>query len=344
MHKVIVVTAAGRRKYLELLKHYILNEDSIDAWHLWENCRNDADRAYLYELERSSTKVSIITMPGSDGTNRSVNRFYVKCRDPNAFYIKMDDDIVYISQGFGRRLYEKALNEKEKFSWWSPLVINNALCTWLLKYHGFIHIGNALSAQAGCVFGWRSPEFSQALHELFLQAASEGHLSPFRVPDFEVSLSRFSINCIGFFGDFVARFTEAEFCPPHVDDEEWISAVLPSRSGKPGRILGDILVSHFSYFTQERGLLASDILEKYYRLAGLSMDPSYGYLSKESLKVGLRRWLLNRLLGGEQKPDIRLMGPHGDLVGKQSKTSALILKSSADDGFDPANAALLMDE
>jgi hypothetical protein len=100
MHRIVVVTPAGRRKYLDVLKHYILNDYSIDAWHLWDNCRSEADRRYIYELERISPKISIISIKGSDGSNASVNRFYTKCRDPDVFYIKMDDDIVYLPKNF----------------------------------------------------------------------------------------------------------------------------------------------------------------------------------------------------------------------------------------------------
>jgi hypothetical protein len=307
MHRIVVVTPAGRRKYLDLLKHYILNDDSIDSWQLWDNCRNEEDRHYIHELERMSSKINVISVKGSDGSNLSVNRFYVHCRDPDVFYIKMDDDIVYLPKEFGKRLYNKAVGEKNNYTWWSPLVVNNAICTWLLKYHGRIHIGNGVSAQAGCSYGWRNPVFAKALHEVFVQAVTTDNLSAFQVPDFEINLGRFSINCIGFFGDFAASLSEDEFCPLGVDDEEWLSAVLPSRAGKPGRIAGDIVISHFSYFTQERALLYYDILRKYYQLAGLQMDTSYCQLSKESLKAQLRRWLSNRLLCGHESPDIRLL-------------------------------------
>ena len=328
MHRIVAVTPAGRRKYLDVLKHYILNDYSIDAWHLWDNCRSEADRRYIYELERISPKISIISIKGSDGSNASVNRFYTKCRDPDVFYIKMDDDIVYLPKNFGRQLYNKAIAEKNQYSWWSPLVVNNAICTWLLKYHGRVHIGNDVSAQASCPFGWRSPIFAKTLHDVFVQAATTHNLSAFQVPDFEINLSRFSINCIGFFGDFVANFTEAEFCPLGVDDEEWISAVLPSRAGIPGRIAGDIVISHFSYFTQERALLCSNILSKYYDLAGLQMDPSFSQVPKKSLKKGLKRRLLNRLLVSNATPDIKLSGKSEVPIAKHSETPARISETA----------------
>lgn len=112
-----------------------------------------------------------------------------------------------------------------------------------------------------------------------------------------------------------------------MDDEEWVSAVLPSRAGKPGRIAGDIVIGHFSYFTQERGLLGSYVLNKYYQLAGLPMDPSYSHVPKETFEASLRRWLINRVLGGEEKPDIRLLDGSEVPAAHQSKIPAAI--------FDP---------
>jgi hypothetical protein len=37
--------------------------------------------------------------------------------------------------------------------------------------------------------------------------------------------------------------------------------------------MGDQLVSHFSFYPQEQGLLQTDILEHYYQLQGKVLDP-----------------------------------------------------------------------
>jgi hypothetical protein len=57
-------------------------------------------------------------------------------------------------------------------------------------------------------------------------------------------------------------------------------------------------------------LLGSNLLSKYYELAGLQMDPSYNKLPKESPRAWLKRWLSDRLvslLGRLKGPDIRLL-------------------------------------
>ena len=271
-HKVIVVTPAGRRRYLELLQHYILADTSVFEWHLWDNCRSEDDRSYINKLAFTHEKIKVVRAEGVDGTNRSVNGFYRFCKDPSAFYIKLDDDIVYLPKDFGISLYRSAFHEKGKYLWWSPLVINNAVCSWLLKYHSRILITDQLSCQASHPVGWADYKFAEWLHRRFLQDLNQHNTTDFTVDDFVVSLSRFSINCLGMFGSDIRDIGE-RFCPVDVDDEEWISAYLPSRLNLPGRVVGSLLISHFSFNTQEPELLKANLLEEYYRFAGVQPPP-----------------------------------------------------------------------
>jgi hypothetical protein len=299
MHRIVAVTPAGRRKYLELLKHYVLRDSTIAEWHLWDNCRKSEDRTYIQGLAREHPKVKIVEIQGADGSNRSVNRFYPFCKDVDAFYIKMDDDLVYLPDHIGERLYRQAIAERDKYIWWSPLIVNNAICSWLLKYHSRVEIPEFVSCQAADSLAWANPGFAERLHRKFLAAVETNDIGMFQVPDFEVSLSRFSINCIGFFGKDVAELGEG-FCPVGVDDEEWISAVLPSQVGKPGRIAGAIATAHFSYYTQEADLLKCRILDDYYRIAGLKPEPYQIQIMKRSLKQRVfsrLRAAKNRILG-----------------------------------------------
>lgn len=309
MHRIVVVTPAGRKRYLEILARYILGDSTVDEWHLWDNCRNPADRAYLYELVRSNSKIKIVTIDNPDGTNRSVNRFYRYTNDKETFYIKMDDDIVWLPAGFGGALYARAAAERENVMWWSPLVINNAICSWHLKHHSRLEIAPSLTAQASCPVGWRSPRFAYNLHSAFLNVAVQKNYDKVLVPDLVVSGSRFSINCIGYFGADVQKLGDA-FCPENVDDEEWISAILPTLTNKSGKVIGSLQVAHFSFFTQEDFLLQTDILARYAKLAGLPAT-SYGQpratIDWRTLKGKIKGNLLLRCLTG-RRPDLRVTG------------------------------------
>jgi hypothetical protein len=285
--KTIVVTPAGRRRYLELLASYVLADPAVTEWQLWDNCREAADRAYIHALT-SNPKVRVVTLPNSKGDNRSINKFYRGMNESDAFYVKIDDDLTYIEPGFFGRFHEKATRFREKAIWFSPLVINNAICTWLLAYHRKIKVSQPLSFQASCNTGWKSAEFSVLLHRFFLDALQSEQLNDLRIPDLGLATGRFSINCIGVFGAERNALGD-DFCPVDVDDEEYISAVLPLRTGKVGQVIGSEIVAHFSYFTQEHILLRTDILDRYYALAKLQA-PAFRVV-KPSLKRRLLRAL-----------------------------------------------------
>jgi len=296
--RIVAVTPAGRRAYLEILKAYILRDETIERWDLWDNCRAQADRTYIRELANVHDKIRIVDAPSVDGSNGSINQFYRCASDRSTFYIKMDDDVLYLPDRFGAALHGAASAERGKYTYWSPLVVNNAICSWLLKYHSGIKIDANVSASSGCVHGWRSWRFAEALHRSFIEMLKVGNLAAFHVPNFDISLARFSINCIGFFGEDVATLGDA-FCPLGVDDEEWISAVLPSLTGKPGRIIGNLIVSHFSFFTQEEDLLRTGLLQNYADLAGAPVLQLPATRAR-SLRGKVRRMLEKRLFSGSQ--------------------------------------------
>lgn len=264
-YKIIVITPAGRRCYLEILKYYVLNDPDIYEWHLWDNCRDDNDRDYINNLDNKYQKIHVISIDSAIGDNRSINKFYGLCKNDSIFYVKMDDDIVYVEQGMVRKLLEVAIESRDKYIWWSPIVINNAICSWALQHYGQLQTNCDLSAQAGCATGWRNSRFAIMLHSAFLDFINIG--GKICVPNMSISLSRFSINCIGFFGEDVCRIGN-KFCPYGVDDEEWLSAHLPLIMNKYGCIVGSVCVSHYSFFVQENDVNCTDILDRYYSLIG----------------------------------------------------------------------------
>ncbi len=46
-HKIIVVTPAGRKRYLDIMSKYIFKNNSIDEWDLWDNCRGQSHASYF---------------------------------------------------------------------------------------------------------------------------------------------------------------------------------------------------------------------------------------------------------------------------------------------------------
>jgi hypothetical protein len=105
-----------------------------------------------------------------------------------------------------------------------------------------------------------------------------------------VKLSHFSVNALGFFGSEKLALGDLFMPPGCMAEEEWLSALLPAKLDRPGKVLGDLLVAHFSFHPQEHRLLQTDILERYYALAGLAAPHYDKPVDKVRLKDRLRPW------------------------------------------------------
>src|SRR5262245_41317243 len=138
--KLIVVTPAGREKYLRLLSHYVLGSSEVAEWHLWDNCRNDSDRAYLHSLAPTDSRGKLKQLHGADGGFGIIGSFFQFCDDPDAFYLRLDDDIVFIEDGFFTKFLARAVAERGKAIWFAPIIINNAICNFMLKHFSRVAI------------------------------------------------------------------------------------------------------------------------------------------------------------------------------------------------------------
>lgn len=287
--KLIVVTPAGRERYLRLLSHYVLGSSVVDEWQLWDNCRNGQDKRYLRKLAASDPRCKIKELPGADGGFGIIGDFFRFCDDPEALYLRLDDDVVYAEPGFFEAFKERAMAARGSALWFAPVIINNAVCGSLLKHLSKVKIKGPITAQAMCPYAWAYANFPKALHPVFIDAVRGGRLDDFRVPDRDLRMGRFSINAIAFFGAEIVELGD-RFIAPGGDEEEWYSVVLPAKLDRCGRVFGNLLVSHFSFYTQERKLLQTDILDEYYRLASLR-PPSYEKpVDRIRLKDRLRPW------------------------------------------------------
>ena len=56
--RVIVVTPAGRERYMRLLASHVLHSPLVDEWHLWLNTREPADLAYMRGLAEAHTPIT----------------------------------------------------------------------------------------------------------------------------------------------------------------------------------------------------------------------------------------------------------------------------------------------
>ena len=139
-YKVVVNTAAGRRRYMQYLVPPILNADIVDRYDIWVNTHNMVDIEFFKKLAKKYPKVNLVWQPdGVVNGIASINAFYRDCCDKDTIYMKLDDDVVWFEPELFEKMVKFRVDNPEYFLV-SPLVINNALSTYLLQVHNKIKL------------------------------------------------------------------------------------------------------------------------------------------------------------------------------------------------------------
>jgi hypothetical protein len=251
----IIVTPAGRARYLRLLsRHLAAQASSFDEWHLWLNTTDAADIAYCMSLP-----AKIIIAPDSRpelGIQNIHTFFPIDSCDASALYLRLDDDIVWCDDNFVDIMFQAREREHRAFLV-SANVINNAICSHLhfrfgilppCKYNSFDPVG------------WQNPEFAQLVHREFLSGGRDRYKFDrwFLTPG-----ERISINAISWRGDVFQQFAGKL---PVSDEELWLTEIAPHMYG-PVMICGAALCSHFAFHTQRALLDSGPLLAEYEKLA-----------------------------------------------------------------------------
>ena len=277
-YKIVAVTPAGRKRYMEVLLPYILRDRYlIDEYQLWLNTTVPEDLEYCRQLEADYPDfIRCIDANPEVGVHEirgySIHQFFVNCVDPNSVYVRFDDDICWVDEGAVFELVNFRIKRPDYFLVFANIV-NNALCS-------HIHLRlNALGALDGklvgydctCPIGWGDPAWAEHAHRAFLDKLHHGRANDFKFPRWELfGGERFSIGCFAFLGSEFAQFEGKVF----YDEEWWLSHAKPMELGRANCILGTSLVSHFAFSTQREHLETTNLLSQYRKISeGLRKEP-----------------------------------------------------------------------
>lgn len=271
-HKCVVVIPAGRKKYMEILFSYILKEANfIDELQIWMNTRNLEDIHYCQSL---ATKYDFIKLKHNadrhpkKGTNLAIYTFFTDCIDSDSIYIRLDDDIVWLENNFIEKLYYFRLHNPQYFLIY-PNIINNAMLDHIRWRFGCFENNDILSRYCfgyKCMDndGWKNAKTAYLRHKQFITDVKNNNIAYYKFFKWILFYyERVSINCISWFGDEFKKFNGQV----GNDEEQWLSSDHPKNISKPNCIYGDIICSHFSFFTQRDVLDNTDILEQYKQLS-----------------------------------------------------------------------------
>lgn len=259
-YKVVANTAAGRRRYMQYLVPYVVSSDIVDRYDIWVNTHDGADIEFFRLMAEMFPKVNLVWQPdGVVNGNKSINAFYRACVEADTVYFKLDDDVVWMEPGLIVKMVRFRVENPQYFLV-SPLVVNNALSTYLLQVEGRLRLDACYEAYATHPVLWKNGHFAAALHDWFIG----NYLEPRRWEELyvgkkEMGMTRFSINAVLWLGDEMRKF--AGVVPG--DDEDFLSCFYPTQKGMLNAWNGDALVAHFAFFPQRGQLDRLHILERY---------------------------------------------------------------------------------
>lgn len=261
-YRVIVVTPAGRRRYLEILKTYLdRHRNIIDEWHLWVNTCDEGDVEWMRGQEGGFIRLVEATEGVDRGTPAySIHQFFRHTTDPRTIYLRFDDDIVYVHPRAVAELCRERVTRSEPFLVYANTV-NNSVCTYLHQRMGAIELSQG-KVNYNCLdpLGWGSGEVAVDVHRQFLDHIRCDDLDRYMFPRWYLwEADRVSINCFAYFG---SDFGEFGGVVP-VDEEVWLGVTKPRELGRSTMIAGGALVGHYAYYTQRPVVEESGILAAY---------------------------------------------------------------------------------
>jgi len=262
--KRIVVTPAGRKKYLEILKNNLDKcREEFDQWIIWVNTDNADDIKYMEEISETNDYIKLHFLDSRVDPNGShtstICKFFKDYTDTESAYLRLDDDIVYIEKGSIKDLFDFRISNEEYFLVFGN-ILNNSIVTSLYQKKGILQNFPKVSYDCLDKNGWESGEFAKNLHNFFIEKKIKNELSDFFIDNWVLSnFERCSINSISWLGKtfngFKGIVDEAE--------ETWLSSEKPMLLNMPNIIFGKSIFVHYAFSPQRRFLENTDILEKY---------------------------------------------------------------------------------
>ena len=272
--RVVIVTPAGRKRYLELLIPQLLNLRSVvDEYVLWVNTTNEIDIEYMKNVAQAypdfiKLQWSKIPING----NLSIGHFFRECVDANTVYVRFDDDVVYIDTIEAFVNFIKFRIEHPEYFIIYANILNNSVISHIHQRLGNFNLEKGIAGyKADNPIGWGCPSFAYNLHTQILQLIEEkGSLKTFYIQNWKLfECERVSINCISWLG---STFKEFNGQVTGIDEEEWLSVTYPKMNKCVNCVFGHFVCVHYAFCTQRSYLDTTDLLEKYDQLMKKQVD------------------------------------------------------------------------
>lgn len=273
-YKVVTITPVGRRRYIELLHPYLLqNKDVIDKHIFWVNTNNTYDISYALSLSmKYSSFFEVANVNNiSEYNNKYDNGFFMANNEEKTIYIKIADDTCWIHPEAITRLVRYCIRNPHFYMVY-PYVFNAGKLTMFQQIIGDLPLDL----------------FPQVLYK------HRDYTIPFELFTSEVSeqihnnlLGKIAQKTVGNLMGIIQQYIvyNYEFIPTHAvcwngnKTKEvksgcnyqlinFLSELEPKSRGEHNVICGDALMAHFAYNDHEDDLYnKTDIYAKYKELS-----------------------------------------------------------------------------
>lgn len=271
--KIVSMTIVGRLKYLKVQLPYLLAHRGQNHRHYW--CMNVFDKETEEWIERVTTEHSdyfeIMRIPEGSTVHEwpgfNVQYFLNGMEiDPETVYVKLDDDVVYLSPGFFDILAREKVNNPD-VPVMCPFIINNQAHAHVAQKHGLLpSYWEYIHDATWCYTGedthklnyFHNLDYGEALHRYFLENNVDRWVNWRDSPWIFSKNSRFSINCIAMTGNDLLKAR-----PVPCDDEEYLSRTVPRDMRRNNAMTTKCMCVHFSFYNQQGHFLDRGLLEYY---------------------------------------------------------------------------------
>jgi hypothetical protein len=285
-HRVIAWTPWGRRKTTEILFEYLRRDHAVgvvDEYWIYINVGpgQESDVEYAHELAEQYDWVHIKERPADcpqlTPIQRNTGFAYRYMTDPDSIYIRLDDDIVYIHPAAIARLARAKIQQPHTMACFA-LIWNNAICTHFLQAMNIVpREWGEVRPYCMDANGWANGEFAVKMHHLLLDAIERDTVNDlYLYQDVGLQLGQqFSVSCFASAGKDYAALPHGPGVLVPDEEESWHTIHRTQATGSPNVIIGNALVSHYSFGPQHGCLFPSNVLDRYRALAtNLALDPA----------------------------------------------------------------------
>ncbi|MYS15158.1 hypothetical protein [Streptomyces sp. SID4982] len=277
--RVIAWTPYGRTRTYSILINYLERDvrrgliDEVWAYMNTDPVGQEGDVAYAHQLAEQHDWFHLKHRPedvnlGPLPKQRYTGLAYREMVDPNAVYLRFDDDVVYVHESAVENLVRARIEMPAPVAVF-PIIINNALCSHFLQVCQKIPMDwGTVAPYCMDPVGWANGPFAVKLHEMLLDHIEAGTVEDlYLYQDFPLQPgTQFSVSCFASLGSMYADLPQPGILVPD-EEESWHTVHQPLATGAPNILRGNAIVSHWSFFPQHPFLNETDLLDRYRALA-----------------------------------------------------------------------------